>query len=240
MGRYLVTGAAGFIGRSIAAALLARGETVRGIDNFITGKRANLLGLEAMEFVEGDLADPGVCAQACEGVEVICLSSGGAGFGAAVGGRPRGDECGLRGCNAESSGCGSRGRGAARGLCGIVFGLRRYADAAQARGDVAESDFAVRCGQASRRTLHAGVCAGVWAGDSGAAVLQCFWAVSGPTSHYSGVLAIFCRKMLAGEQPTIYGDGEQRAGLYVYRQCGAPWEFAGEKRRARGKGLRAE
>ena len=30
-----------------------------------------------------------------------------------------------------------------------------------------------------------------------------------PTSHYSGVLAIFCRKMLAVEQPTIYGDGEQ-------------------------------
>jgi UDP-glucose 4-epimerase len=30
-----------------------------------------------------------------------------------------------------------------------------------------------------------------------------------PTSHYSGVLAIFCRKMLAGEQPTVYGDGEQ-------------------------------
>jgi UDP-glucose 4-epimerase len=30
-----------------------------------------------------------------------------------------------------------------------------------------------------------------------------------PTSHYSGVLAIFCRKMLAGEQPTIHGDGEQ-------------------------------
>jgi UDP-glucose 4-epimerase len=30
-----------------------------------------------------------------------------------------------------------------------------------------------------------------------------------PTSHYSGVLAIFCRRMLEGEQPTIYGDGEQ-------------------------------
>ena len=30
-----------------------------------------------------------------------------------------------------------------------------------------------------------------------------------PTSHYSGVLAVFCRRMLAGEQPTIYGDGEQ-------------------------------
>jgi UDP-glucose 4-epimerase len=30
-----------------------------------------------------------------------------------------------------------------------------------------------------------------------------------PTSQYSGVLAVFCRRMLAGEQPTIYGDGEQ-------------------------------
>jgi UDP-glucose 4-epimerase len=30
-----------------------------------------------------------------------------------------------------------------------------------------------------------------------------------PTSHYSGVLAIFCRMMLAGQQPTIYGDGGQ-------------------------------
>ena len=71
MARYLVTGAAGFIGRSIAAALLKRGETVRGIDNFITGKKANLVGLEAMEFIEGDLADPAACAMACAGVEIV-------------------------------------------------------------------------------------------------------------------------------------------------------------------------
>ncbi|MGA2341097.1 MAG: NAD-dependent epimerase/dehydratase family protein, partial [Terracidiphilus sp.] len=61
MANYLVTGAAGFIGRSIAAALLKRGDNVRGVDSFITGKRANLTGLEAMEFIEGDLADPAVC-----------------------------------------------------------------------------------------------------------------------------------------------------------------------------------
>jgi nucleoside-diphosphate-sugar epimerase len=30
-----------------------------------------------------------------------------------------------------------------------------------------------------------------------------------PTSHYSGVLAVFCRRMLSGQQPTIYGDGGQ-------------------------------
>jgi len=58
LAKYLVTGAAGFIGRSVAAALLARGEAVRGVDNFITGKRANLAGLEAMEMREGDMLNP--------------------------------------------------------------------------------------------------------------------------------------------------------------------------------------
>src|ERR1039458_8394595 len=71
LAKYLVTGAAGFIGRSIAAALLARGETVRGVDSLITGKRENLIGIEAMEFLEGDLVDPAVCAKVCEGVEVV-------------------------------------------------------------------------------------------------------------------------------------------------------------------------
>jgi nucleoside-diphosphate-sugar epimerase len=64
LAQYLVTGAAGFIGRSIAAALLKRGHSVRGIDNFITGKRENLAGLEEMELIEGDLRNPADCARA--------------------------------------------------------------------------------------------------------------------------------------------------------------------------------
>jgi nucleoside-diphosphate-sugar epimerase len=69
MNAYLVTGAAGFIGRSIAAELLARGKKVRGIDNFITGKRENLRGLEAMDFIEADINDASAVAKACQGVE---------------------------------------------------------------------------------------------------------------------------------------------------------------------------
>lgn len=71
MSRCLVTGAAGFIGRSLVSALLARGESVRGIDNFITGKRANVVGLEAVELIEGDLRHSDTCAQACAGVETV-------------------------------------------------------------------------------------------------------------------------------------------------------------------------
>ena len=71
METYLVTGAAGFIGRSIAAELIARGKKVRGIDNFVTGKRENLLGLEAMDFIEADINDAAEVARACRGVECI-------------------------------------------------------------------------------------------------------------------------------------------------------------------------
>lgn len=59
---YLVTGGAGFIGSNLVAALLKGGQTVRVLDNFLTGKRENLAGFaetygDAFELVEGDLRD---------------------------------------------------------------------------------------------------------------------------------------------------------------------------------------
>ena len=71
MNTFLVTGVAGFIGRSIAAELLRRGKRVRGIDNFTTGKRENLCGLEAMDFIEADINDAAAMAEACREVECI-------------------------------------------------------------------------------------------------------------------------------------------------------------------------
>ena len=91
MANYLVTGAAGFIGRSIAAELIAGGEQVRGIDNLSTGKRENLAGLEAMDFIEADLTDADACATACQR-RGRRFSPGGNTFRAAFGGRSDLDE----------------------------------------------------------------------------------------------------------------------------------------------------
>ena len=71
MATYLITGAAGFIGSSLARALLQRGECVRGLDNFSTGKRENIAELARMDFREADLLDPAAVAGACQDVDYV-------------------------------------------------------------------------------------------------------------------------------------------------------------------------
>jgi UDP-N-acetylglucosamine 4-epimerase len=73
--RWLVTGAAGFIGSHLVETLLALGQTVKGLDNFATGTPANLeavaSGSPAFTFIEGDIRDAGTCAQAVTGVDIV-------------------------------------------------------------------------------------------------------------------------------------------------------------------------
>lgn len=72
MPKYLITGGAGFIGSSIAEALLAAGEKVRIIDDFATGRRQNLQNLPGdFELVEGSIVDPDTMARALDGIEVV-------------------------------------------------------------------------------------------------------------------------------------------------------------------------
>lgn len=70
MARVLVTGGAGFIGSNLVRALLERGDSVRVLDNFSTGNRANLEGLDT-EIVEGELRSYERVHNAVRGVEVV-------------------------------------------------------------------------------------------------------------------------------------------------------------------------
>jgi UDP-glucose 4-epimerase len=70
MALVLVTGGAGFIGSNLVRALLERGDDVRVLDNFSTGNRANLEGLDA-EIVEGELRSYERVHNAVRGAEVV-------------------------------------------------------------------------------------------------------------------------------------------------------------------------
>ena len=70
--RVLVTGGGGFIGSNLVRDLLERGDTVRILDNFSTGNRANLTGLEDdVEIVEGELRSYERVHNAVRGVELV-------------------------------------------------------------------------------------------------------------------------------------------------------------------------
>ncbi|HOG30184.1 MAG TPA: NAD-dependent epimerase/dehydratase family protein, partial [Vicinamibacterales bacterium] len=72
MAAYVVTGGAGFIGSHLAEALVARGHRVRVVDSLVTGHRRNLAAVaKAIEFIEGDLAEPDVARAAVSGMDFV-------------------------------------------------------------------------------------------------------------------------------------------------------------------------
>ena len=208
MANYLVTGAAGFIGRSIAAALLKRGDNVRGVDSFITGKRANLTGLEAMEFIDGDLADPAVCAKACAGVEVVFHE-------AALASVPRS----VADPAATNRNCvdatvnllvAARAAGARRVMYAGSSSVYGDTPTLPKREDMLPNPISPYAVAKLAGEHYMSAFTRVYGLETVTLrYFNVFGPFQDPTSHYSGVLAIFCRKLLAGEQPTIYGDGEQ-------------------------------
>jgi UDP-glucose 4-epimerase len=188
--------------------LLARGESVRGIDNLITGKRTNLAGLEAMEFIEGDLCDPAACAKACAGVEFVFHE-------AALASVPRS----VADPVATNRNCLDATLNVL--VAARAAGVRRvvYAGSSSVYGDSPTlpkhekmlpnpiSPYAV-AKLAGEHYMSA--FARVYGLETVALrYFNVFGPYQDPGSHYSGVLAIFCRRMLAGQEPTIYGDGQQ-------------------------------
>ena len=72
MAKYLITGVAGFIGSSLARAVLAQGDDVRGIDNLATGKLENLDEIRSrVDFRQADILDLPAVKDACAGVDFV-------------------------------------------------------------------------------------------------------------------------------------------------------------------------
>jgi UDP-glucose 4-epimerase len=161
-----------------------------------------------MEFIKGDLADPAACAQACAGVEIVFHE-------AALASVPRSVEDPVA-TNVNCIDATLNLLVAAR-----AAGVRRviYAGSSAAYGDAPTlpkhesmlpdpiSPYAVAklAGEHYMRAFTR-----VYGLET---VVLRYFNVFGPhqdpISHYSGVLAIFCRRMLSGEPITIYGDGGQ-------------------------------
>lgn len=229
MARYLVTGAGGFVGSNLVQALLKAGDTPRGLDNFITGKRENVAALGAFDFIEGDVRDLETCRRACEGVDYVLHE-------AALGSVPRSvdDPILSNDCNVNGT---LNMLVAARDA-----GVRRfvYAASSSAYGDTPTlpkvetmpprplSPYALTkfAGERYCQIFHKiygleTVCLRYF---------NVFGARQDPDSVYAAVIPKFVSALLSGESPTIFGDGGQtRDFTYVadvvqanLKACAAP------------------
>jgi len=206
---YLITGIAGFIGSSLARAVLAQGDEVRGVDNFSTGKRANLEEiLGNIDFRELDLLNLDALHNVCRGVDYIFHE-------AAIPSVPKSvlDPLGSNRANID-------------GTVHLLIAARDakvkrvvYAASSSAYGDTPtlpkheamlpnpNSPYAVAklAGEYYMTSFYR--CYGLE--TVSLRYFNIFGPRQDPTSPYSGVLAKFITQMLNGEQPTIFGDGAQ-------------------------------
>ena len=176
MATFLVTGAAGFIGSWLTQALVERGDTVRALDNFSTGKRENLAPWQNdIEILEIDLRDEDGVAKACKGVEIIFHEG-------AVASVPLSVKDPRTSHTANIDGTFNLLEGARHA------GVKRvvYAASSSAYGDrnplpqvetMLPGPAVPICGaKIVGRTVSAQLLGSVRAGDGGAAILQYFWS----------------------------------------------------------------
>jgi len=216
VGVYLVTGGGGFIGSHIAEALVKRGDTVRILDDFSTGRRGNLAELgDRVEVFEGDINDASLAARAMTGVEVVFHE-------AALPSVPRS----VADPAATNLAC-------VDGTLSILnaarqSGVRRvvYAASSSAYGDQPGFPRIETMAPQPLSPYAAAKLAGeyycqVFTRCYGLETVclryfNVFGPRQNPKSQYAAAIPIFTSLMLKGERPTIYGDGEQsRDWTYV-------------------------
>ena len=206
---YLVTGGAGFIGSHLAEALVKRGERVRVLDNFATGKRENIEAFAGdIELVEGDLRSLEQVRRAVQGMEIV-LHQG------ALPSVPKSveDPVGTNESNIT-------------GTLNVLIasrdaGVRRvvYAASSSAYGDSPTlpkeetmkpgplSPYAIQkyVGELYCRNFHE-----LYGLETVALrYFNVFGPRQDPASQYAAVIPKFITALAEGRPPTIYGDGEQ-------------------------------
>ncbi len=209
MTQVLVTGGAGFIGSHLVDALVARGDTVRVLDNFSTGRRENLVAVQdQIELLEGDLRDPDAVAQSVNGVDLVFHQG-------ALPSVPRSVADPLTSHEVNSTGTlrlllAARDAGVRRVVVASsssVYGDTPTLPKVETMATSPRSPYAI---SKLASEQYAGSFAQLFDLETVALrYFNVFGPRQDPHSYYAGVIPRFCMAAWRGEPCVIYGDGQQ-------------------------------
>ncbi len=209
MALYLVTGGAGFIGSNIVHELLARGERVRVMDNFSTGRRSNLSGvLKDIELFPGDLRDLNACYCAVRGVDYILHHGAIPSVQRSVDDPATTNDANITGTlNILIAARGTQVKRLVYASSSAIYGdspsLPKHEDLPpNPKSPYAVSKLAAEYYCRTFTEIYGLETVSL-------RYFNVFGPWQDPTSHYAAVIPLFIKAMLAGRQPVIYGDGLQ-------------------------------
>ena len=216
-GPVLITGGAGFIGSHLTDALLAKGHTVRILDDLSTGKRSNLpLDNPAVELIEGNVADAALVARAMAGCSAVAHLAAVASVQASVDDPVRTHQSNFIGtlnvCEAM------RQSGVKRVL--FASSAAVYGNNGEGESIDEETPKAPLTPYASDKLASEFYLDFYRRQHALEPVVFRFFNIYGPrqdpSSPYSGVISIFSERVQKGLPITVFGDGEQtRDFVYV-------------------------
>lgn len=207
--RILVTGGAGFIGSNLVEALLAKSCEVVVLDNFLTGKRENLVPFmanPALTVIEGDIRDFEMCRKAAEGCDAVLHE-------AALGSVPRSIENPQTTLEINAQGFinvieAARQTGVKRFVyasSSSVYGDDRHFPKIESETGRALSPYALskKMNEATARYFEE------FYGIStvGLRYFNVFGRRQNPAGPYAAIIPKFVQQLLKHESPTVHGDG---------------------------------
>ncbi len=207
--KYLITGGAGFIGSNIAIELLKRGEEVRILDNFATGRNINIDPIrDRIDLIDGDIRDFWTVAEAVEGIDYVLHQ-------AALPSVPRSVKNPLTSNAVNIDGTlnileASRQAGVRRVVAACsssVYGESEILPKVETMSPDPLSPYAITklAGEEYMKVYYR-----LYGLETvSLRYFNIFGPRQDPGSQYSAVIPLFIKAVISGRQPVIYGDGEQ-------------------------------
>ena len=224
MAKYLVTGGAGFIGSNLVRFILAKGHQAVVLDNFATGKRENMHDfIDRVTFIEGDIRDRATVDKAVAGAAAIFHE-------AALGSVPRSVEDPVTSHDVNVNGTLTVLEAArAAGVKRLIFAASSSAYGDRAESPKHEGMVPLPISPYAANKVACECYLRAYAACYGMETLclryfNVFGPYQDPFGAYAAVIPAFMSRLLKGQRPLVYGDGEQsRDFCYIDNVCSANW-----------------